>query len=197
MKTIKLAIVLIALIHLACAGVYFSGLIAVARQLGKAPSFLALLLPLFLVFCSTGLAAYFAHHKRRLLAAVMGILPVLALAGSALYQHPEWMIKAAFPLTLFVVLVLFNLDVFGMKTKLGKAWGAAQKDGAHIKALDTVTRLLAIVPTIATLIAVGTFMLFSWQISKERNNAMIEIQKALQGMSQQVVEESDRYRHDD
>lgn len=190
MKTTKLAILFIALIHLACAAVYFSGLMTAVQQLGHAPSFLELVLPLFLVFCSTGLAAYFAHHKHPLPAAALGILPVLALVGYLLYQNAEWLSKVALPLTLFIVLVLFNLDVLGMKTKLGKIWGVVEKDGTHIKALDTITRLVSIVPLVATLAAVGVFMFFSWHISQERNKAMIEIQKTLQEMSEQAAEDA-------
>ncbi|HEX2752219.1 MAG TPA: hypothetical protein VHP34_03770 [Alphaproteobacteria bacterium] len=195
MKTTKLAIVLIALTHLACAGVYFSGLITAARLLGQTPSFLELVLPLFLVFCSTGLSGYFAYHKRPLYAAVLGILPVLALAGHALYQHPEWIAKVAFPLTLFAVLVVFNLDVWGVKTKAFKAWGALEKVEKETGALNTAARFLAIIPTMMTLLALGIFIFFSWQFSQVRNDAMVEIQKTLQKAAEQAAEE--RYDYED
>lgn len=199
MKTTNLAIVLIALTHLACAGVYFSGLIAAARLAGQVPPFWQLLLPLFLVFCSTGLAGYFAYHKLPLPAALLGIFPVLALAGHTLYQYPEWLAKAAPPLTLFVVLVVFNLDVWGIKARFFKLWGALEKVEKEVGTLDTISRIVGVIPTIMTLIAVGFFMFYSWQISKERNRAMAEIQKSLQQATEaaaEAAEETDYYRDD-
>ncbi len=199
MKTTKLAIVLIALTHLACAGVYFSGLITAARLLGQTPSFLELVLPLFLVFCSTGLSGYFAYHKRPLYAAVLGILPVLALAGHALYQHPEWIAKVAFPLTLFAVLVVFNLDVWGIKTKAFKAWGALEKVEKETGVFNNAARFIAIIPTMMTLVALGIFMFFSWQFSQMRNGPMVEIQKSLQQATEAAAEaakEAEYYRDD-
>ena len=199
MKTIKLAIVLIALTHFACAGVYFSGLMTAARLAGQVPPFWQLLLPLFLVFCSTGLAGYFAYHKRPLPAALLGVLPVLALAGHTLYQHPEWAAKAALPLTLFVVLVVFNLDVWGIKTKFFKLWGALEKAEKETNTLDTISRIIGIVPTIMTLVVVGVFMFFSWQISGARNRAMVDIQKSLQQATEAAAEaaaEAEYYRDD-
>jgi hypothetical protein len=190
LKTIKPAIVLIALTHLACAGVYFSGVITAARLAGRVPPFWQLLLPLFLVFCSTGLAGYFAYHKRPLPAALLGVLPVLALAGHMLYQHPEWVAQAAVPLTLFVVLVVFNLDVWGIKTKFFKLWRALEKAEKETNTLDTVSRMIGMIPTIMTMVAVGFFMFFSWQISKERNRAMVEIQKSLEAASEAAAENS-------
>jgi len=190
MKTAKFAIVLIALTHLACAGVYFFGLITAARLMGHTPPFWQLLLPLFLVFCSTGLSGYFAHHKRPLYAAVLGVLPVLALAGHALYQHPEWIAKVAFPLTLFVFLVVFNLDVWGIKTKTFKAWGALEKVEKETGIFNKTARIITYIPVIMTLIAAGVFMFFSWQISQDRNHAMIEIQKSLQAVTEAAAENS-------
>jgi hypothetical protein len=193
MKTVKLAILLIALIHLVCAGVYFSGLITAARLAGHVPPFWQLLLPLFLVFFSTGLSGYFAYHKQPLLAALLGVLPVLALAGHTLYQHPDWVAKAAGPLTMFVILVVFNLNVGGIKTKFFNLWDTLEKVEKETNTLDNISRIVSIIPTIMTLAVVGFFMFFSWQFSQERTRAMVEIQKTIQKASEAAAE-ADYYR---